>query len=242
MAKKAKRQPYKKPQQATPQKPVSTDSVVTSEAVSPTAETHLPVVTIDDVKNSATESEFAAKKETLINQLDEEISMYQGMVDDEKAKAEQAAADLNQTALLEEILKEAVINRRDERIELEQRKHDEERRDEHIAPFGIADGADFLFCSLHPESPILPTFVCPNDDLWHPAGVWISLPEVTIGTEYNFLRKASRDGRNARPCRLVCDANYSASGHWKFTSSGYFSEMMLSNCALASSMVALPSK
>lgn len=93
MAKKAKRQPYKKPQQATPQKPVSTDSVVTSEAVSPTAETHLPVVTIDDVKNSATESEFAAKKETLINQLDEEISMYQGMVDDEKAKAEQAAAD-----------------------------------------------------------------------------------------------------------------------------------------------------
>ena len=93
MAKKAKRQPYKNPQQATPQKPVSTDSVVTSEAVSPTAETHLPVVTIDDVKNSATESEFAAKKETLINQLDEEISMYQGMVDDEKAKAEQAAAD-----------------------------------------------------------------------------------------------------------------------------------------------------
>ena len=151
-------------------------------------------------------------------------------------------SDLNQTALLEEILKEAVINRRDERIELEQRKHDEERRDEHIAPFGIADGADFLFCSLHPESPILPTFVCPNDDLWHPAGVGISLPEVTIGTECNFLRKASRDGRNARPCRLVCDANYSASGHWKFTSSGYFSEMMLSNCALASSMVALPSK
>ena len=85
-------------------------------------------------------------------------------------------------------------------------------------------------------------FVCPNDDLWHPAGVGISLPEVTIGTEYNFLRKASRDGRNARPCRLVCGANYFASGHWKFTSSGYFSEMMLSNCALASSMVALPSK
>lgn len=101
MAKKAKRQPYKKTQQVTPQKPVNTDSTVTSEAIAPTVETHPQVVTIDDVRTSSTESEFAAKKETLINQLDEEITMYQGMVDDEKAKAEQAAADaeLARTAL-----------------------------------------------------------------------------------------------------------------------------------------------
>ena len=93
MAKKAKRQPYKKTQQVIPQKPVNTDSTVTSEAIASAVETHPQVVTIDDVKTSSTESEFTAKKETLINQLDEEITMYQGMVDDEKAKAEQAAAD-----------------------------------------------------------------------------------------------------------------------------------------------------
>mgnify|MGYP005912360347 FL=1 len=85
----------------TPQKPVNTDSTVTSEAIASTVETHPQVVTIADVRTSSTESEFAAKKETLINQLDEEITMYQGMVDDEKAKAEQAAADaeLARTAL-----------------------------------------------------------------------------------------------------------------------------------------------
>lgn len=93
MAKKAKRQPYKKPQQVTPQKPVNTDSEVASGAVALASETYTPVVTTTEVKNSSTESEFAAKKETLIKQLDEEITMYQGMVDDEKAKAEHAAAD-----------------------------------------------------------------------------------------------------------------------------------------------------
>ena len=53
------------------------------------------------------------------------------------AKARKVGADNLQAAAI--ILKEAVIDGRSERNQLENRKGDEERRDENIAPFRVAD-------------------------------------------------------------------------------------------------------
>lgn len=50
-------------------------------------------ITVADVKSSTSEAEFNAKKEALINQLNEDLEMYSSMVNDEKEKAEKAASE-----------------------------------------------------------------------------------------------------------------------------------------------------